>query len=51
MKGALKYMLRSYMFISFNETKIGLLSSLYLEKVMIQTIFFWLKYIDISLVG
>ena len=47
---AIKYMLSSYIFISFNETKIGLLSSLYLEEVIILTSFLWIKYIDLSLV-
>ena len=51
MKSAVKYVLSSYIFIVFNETKIGLDSSLKFERVIIRTIFFCIMKIDLSLVG
>ena len=53
MKSAIKYVLSSYniIFIIFNETEIGLDSSLKFVKVIIWTVFSCIVKIDLGLVG
>ena len=51
MKSAVEYRFSSYIFNNLSDVKIGLVSSLYLEKVIILTIFFYIIYIGLSLVG